>query len=343
MRLGVNQKQTKRFSVILLPGHKGVFSFNLKWAGIYGGVVTFSALLCMLVNFVAVSYPTRVHEFNMLISTGTGRLSYLLSEQIAYVKSEEMIYSESATQLLEAAKQLESKDKVIREKDEIAPQYKTLKEIFNSKPYRELATAPQLSGQGSTISAKAATILQKIDSTTHIFAQAERITDNLYWLRTHTPNCYPVPDGETRNHDPAFGYRIHPIWGTFDYHTGIDIEGKLGEPIYAVADGIVTRSNWYGGYGLCIDVLHRKDEGGILSRYAHCDEIVVKEGDMIKRGDLIGYVGSTGTSTGPHIHFEITINNRPIDPVEYINKVNMSQKYLKKEAPAQQQKQDGGK
>ncbi len=64
---------------------------------------------------------------------------------------------------------------------------------------------------------------------------------------------------------------------------------------------------------------------------------------MIKRGDLIGYVGSTGTSTGPHIHFEITINNRPIDPVEYINKVNMSQKYLKKEAPAQQQKQDGGK
>lgn len=342
MRLGVNQKQTKRLSVILLPGHERVFSFSLKWASIYAGTIILSVLSCVLVNFVTVSYPTRAHEFSMLMSTGTGRLSYLLSEQIAYVKSEEMIYSESATQLLEATKQLESKDKTIREKDEIAPQYKTLKEIFNSKPYRELATNPQLSDQGSVISAKAATILQKIDSTTHIFAQAERITDNLYWLRTHTPNCYPVPDGETRDHNPGFGYRIHPIWGTFDNHTGIDIEGKLGEPIYAVADGVVTRAKLYGGYGRCIDILHRKDEGGIVSRYGHCDEIVVKEGDMVKRGDLIGYVGSTGTSTGPHIHFEITIDNRPTDPDEYIRNVNMSQKYLKKEVPAQQ-KASGGK
>jgi len=98
----------------------------------------------------------------------------------------------------------------------------------------------------------------------------------------------------------------------------------------------------YGGYGRCIDILRRKDEGGIVSRYGHCDEIVVKEGDMVNRGDLIGYVGSTGTSTGPHIHFEITIYNRPTDPDEYIRNVNISQKYLKKEVPAQQ-KASGGK
>lgn len=112
---------------------------------------------------------------------------------------------------------------------------------------------------------------------------------------------------------PIYNYlitdRFGPRWGTM--HTGIDFASSTGTPIYAADGGVVTRSEWYSGYGYCIDVDH---ENGESTRYAHCSKLLVNTGDRVYKGQNIALVGSTGNSTGPHLHFEILISGKAIDP-----------------------------
>lgn len=113
----------------------------------------------------------------------------------------------------------------------------------------------------------------------------------------------------------GFGYRVHPIYGTRRMHTGLDISGSYGQPIVAANDGLVIASYCSaGGYGCRIVVDHG---GGIGSLYAHQSSFAVREGEVVGAGEVIGYVGSTGASTGPHLHFEIRVNGSPTEPRAY--------------------------
>ncbi len=109
----------------------------------------------------------------------------------------------------------------------------------------------------------------------------------------------------------GFGMRVHPITGRSRMHNGIDIGAGYGSPVYAAAAGEVFSAGWNGGYGKCIIVLHG---GGVSTLYGHCSSLVVRPGQNVRRGQLIGYVGSTGASTGPHLHFEVRRNGRPVNP-----------------------------
>lgn len=109
----------------------------------------------------------------------------------------------------------------------------------------------------------------------------------------------------------GFGMRIHPIQGFKKMHTGIDFAAGQGTPIYAAGDGLVADAKWWGGYGRWVRVTHNKDW---QTGYAHMSRVAVKPGQYVKQGELIGYVGSTGNSTGPHLHFEVWYKNRPINP-----------------------------
>lgn len=112
-----------------------------------------------------------------------------------------------------------------------------------------------------------------------------------------------------------FGYRRHPIWGIRMFHSGIDISGNYGDPIYAVNDGRVIYSGWQSGYGKVIII----DHGNNMSTlYAHCSQLLVGEGTAVKKGQIIGKVGSTGWSTGNHLHFEVRKNGTPIDPLSMV-------------------------
>ena len=113
----------------------------------------------------------------------------------------------------------------------------------------------------------------------------------------------------------GFGYRIHPIFHVRKMHTGIDIDGDTGDPIKAAAAGTVISSGWRGGYGKCIVVSHG---GGLATLYGHASELLVSAGDKVKRGEVIGKVGSTGYSTGPHLHFEVRVDGSPVDPLGYL-------------------------
>ncbi len=109
--------------------------------------------------------------------------------------------------------------------------------------------------------------------------------------------------------------RYHPILHEDRPHEGIDITAAFGTPIVAPAAGRVVKVGWENGYGLMVELDHGY---GIQTKYAHMSRTAVQVGQMVKRGDRLGYVGSTGLSTGPHLHYEVIVNGRPVDPLRYI-------------------------
>ncbi|MBC7985980.1 MAG: M23 family metallopeptidase [Sphingomonadaceae bacterium] len=113
----------------------------------------------------------------------------------------------------------------------------------------------------------------------------------------------------------SFGTRSDPFAGSRRMHNGLDMAGPLGTPIYATADGIVGRAQWVGGYGNYIEVNHG---GGIQTRYGHLSEILVGTNVRVTRGQLIGRMGSTGRSTGSHLHYEVRIEGRPVNPTPFL-------------------------
>jgi murein DD-endopeptidase MepM/ murein hydrolase activator NlpD len=122
---------------------------------------------------------------------------------------------------------------------------------------------------------------------------------------------YPPLDGPVVS---AFGPRLHPILGYTRMHTGIDIDGPRGADIFAAASGTVILAGSYGGYGNAVIIDHG---GGMATLYAHQSSIVVSKGQKVLIADLVGYVGSTGLSTGPHLHFEVRLSGDPVDPASY--------------------------
>jgi murein DD-endopeptidase MepM/ murein hydrolase activator NlpD len=113
----------------------------------------------------------------------------------------------------------------------------------------------------------------------------------------------------------SYGMRAHPVLGGMRKHSGIDLAAPTGTPVYATADGVVSRADWYSSYGLYISLEHG---ASLQTRYAHLSRLAVATGDVVKKGDLIGYVGSTGRSTGPHLHYEVRVDGLAVNPIPYM-------------------------
>ena len=124
-----------------------------------------------------------------------------------------------------------------------------------------------------------------------------------------TPNLWPLDGGYISS---DFGSRSNPFDGySSDYHPGIDIAENYGAPVYASASGYVQRAGWYGGYGKYIKISH---DYGYATAYGHLSSIEISAGDYVSKGQIIGYVGSTGYSTGPHLHFEVLLYGEQVNP-----------------------------
>ncbi len=126
-----------------------------------------------------------------------------------------------------------------------------------------------------------------------------------------TPSIWPTTGKLTSR----FGWRSSPTSGASTFHKGIDIARNNGAPIIAPADGTVTFVGRQSGYGNCVEIRHAN---GISTMYAHMKSYTVKRGQNVKRSDVIGYVGSSGRSTGPHLHYEVRVDGVPVDPMKYI-------------------------
>ena len=126
------------------------------------------------------------------------------------------------------------------------------------------------------------------------------------------PSLMPV-DGVHLSSD--FGMRVHPVLGGRRQHKGVDLAGPIGTPIHAAADGVVSRADWFSSYGLFVSLEH----GGTLqTRYGHMSRLNVAAGQRVHKGDVIGYIGTTGRSTGPHLHYEVRIAGQAVNPVPYL-------------------------
>ncbi|HEY0427395.1 MAG TPA: M23 family metallopeptidase [Pyrinomonadaceae bacterium] len=113
-----------------------------------------------------------------------------------------------------------------------------------------------------------------------------------------------------------FGFRRNPFGGrTYEFHPGMDIDGERGDTVTAPANGTVIKAGWTGGYGNMIEIDHGN---GLTTRYGHLSEIEVQVGDTITRGQLIGLIGTTGRSTGPHLHYELRLNDKAINPRRFL-------------------------
>lgn len=135
-------------------------------------------------------------------------------------------------------------------------------------------------------------------------------TDN---ITSAIPLGRPVKDGWVSS---FYGYRVDPFHGRKTFHNGIDFAGKTGSPVYAVADGIVSWAGMRGGYGGLVEIDHGN---GYVTRYAHNKSIEVKAGDKLSKGDVIALLGSTGRSTGPHVHYEVLKDGKSVNPHNYID------------------------
>ena len=113
----------------------------------------------------------------------------------------------------------------------------------------------------------------------------------------------------------GFGMRQHPILGIWRTHAGLDLAASYGSPIVATSDGVVSSAGWQGGYGLLVALDHG---GGLQTRYGHMSRVSVAPGQPVRKGSVIGYVGSSGLATGPHLHYEIRLNGLPINPATHI-------------------------
>lgn len=139
-------------------------------------------------------------------------------------------------------------------------------------------------------------------------ARATRIANTTVSIPSRTPL-----DGVTLT--SGYGMRVHPVTGGMRAHKGIDLSSPVGTPIYATADGVVSKASWFGGYGLYVSLEHG---GNLQTRYGHMSRLNVAEGQRVNKGEIIGFVGSTGRSTGPHLHYEVRVHGEAVNPIPYM-------------------------
>ena len=179
-------------------------------------------------------------------------------------------------------------------------------------------------GQGGVLVANRDLTLEELQATVGELDQlANQRTDLLTVIESRlfeqkikkmmVPTQQPVHNA---NLGSAFGWRIDPVSGTSALHTGLDFAAETGTPILSAAGGVVVAQEYHFQYGNMVEIDHGND---LITRYAHASKVLVKKGDLIKRGQKIAEVGTTGRSTGPHLHFEVLVQGVPQDPQKFLN------------------------
>lgn len=128
------------------------------------------------------------------------------------------------------------------------------------------------------------------------------------------PAIQPVSNKDLRQTASGYGTRIDPIYGTTKFHSGMDFSAPLGTDVYATGDGVVVKAGWETGYGNTVEIDHGF---GYFTRYAHLKDYQTRVGKKVVRGEIIGHVGSTGKSTGPHLHYEVHVKGQVVNPINY--------------------------
>lgn len=168
-----------------------------------------------------------------------------------------------------------------------------------------------------SINSSISNLSQRLDIQEQSYAQITNFIKNKEDLLASTPAIQPLSNKDLKRVASGFGYRIDPVYKTVKFHQGLDFTAPTGTPIYASANGVVkTAGNLGTGYGIHVVINHGY---GYQTLYGHMVKVKVRPGQRVVRGEIIGYVGNTGKSTGPHCHYEVHKNGRPLDPVYFFH------------------------
>lgn len=194
-------------------------------------------------------------------------------------------------------------------------------------PSMQPGVTPGRGGAESSLPSRNLTVREFSGLVTELAQQMDTRSDQLSVLeallvhdsanRKFLPSLFPIIDGW---YSSNFGYRIDPFTGQSSMHEGIDFPAEIGTPIVATASGKVIFAEWHPAYGKMLEIDHGN---GLVTRYAHTSMLLVKEGDLVVRGQRVAAVGSTGRSTGPHLHFEVRLNGVPQNPARFLLSPNL--------------------
>jgi murein DD-endopeptidase MepM/ murein hydrolase activator NlpD len=189
-------------------------------------------------------------------------------------------------------------------------------------PSMPAGVAPGRGGAVSSLPSRDLSVQEFSDLVEKLARQVDERSDQMSVLeallvadsanRKFLPTKYPIVDGW---YSSNFGYRIDPFTGQQSMHEGIDFPAGIGTPIVAAASGKVVFAEWHPQYGKMVEIDHGN---GLVSRYAHASVLLVKEGDLVVAGQRVAAVGTTGRSTGPHLHFEVRLNGTPQNPARFL-------------------------
>ena len=230
-----------------------------------------------------------------------------IKKERAEIAARKQALEQSRAKLVELEKAAAAKRAEIEQK-------KKEREVVLQKAQNDRATAMQAVEELNASSAQITALLkarQAERAAARAAAAAQQSSPTYSWVQGSGQLGWPV-SGEITS---PYGYRTHPIWGTTIYHSGIDIGVDEGTPVHAADGGTVAWSGWMGGYGYAVVIDHGN---GLSTLYGHNSELAVDEGQSVAKGQVISYAGSTGNSTGPHVHFEVRVNGDPVDPMGYL-------------------------
>ncbi len=244
---------------------------------------------------VAVRYGTTLIEETNRSLAILEELRGQKTQQVNLIEAQKVDLEADRAQLEEARVEAEVQRQLVEESRE-----KAEAELINQRALLQ------------TVQTEIAHFEEELDA---LEAEQERLKELLAQAQSSSglapAELYPPVDGPVVS---GFGPRLHPILGYSRMHTGIDLDGARGDQIVAAASGTVIYAGSLGGYGNTLIIDHG---GGMATLYAHQSSMVASEGDKVLIADLIGYVGSTGLSTGPHLHFEVRVNGNPVDPAPF--------------------------
>ncbi len=266
----------------------------------------------------------RVAGLSVLIGTGVYLMIFYaldapteknLRKENALLKSQYNILNRRLDNSLKVMANIQNRDdnfyRVMMQMDPVGYGQR-LAGLDNEKRYRELQNIPD-AGLVKLLTQRLDLFERQLYAQSLSFDQLRATASKQKDKLAHIPSVIPI-NIKDFTMSSGYGVRRDPIYGSSKFHTGLDFAAKTGTPVFATADGKVTEAGRQSGYGNCIDISHGYH---YVTRYAHLSEVLVKVGQEVKRGEMIGKVGSTGKSTGSHLHYEVRFKDEPQNPVNY--------------------------
>jgi murein DD-endopeptidase MepM/ murein hydrolase activator NlpD len=273
--------------------------------------------LLQVFGFIAASIVTGVILVLIAFKYVDSPKEKILRQQNDDLKENYTVLEERLKQLELQMDELENRDNTVYRsifESEPIPDSARIKEMEKKKEVQLVQTL----GENELINAlkkQLNTLSQRVAYQTISYKEIDGMVKNKEKLLLAIPAIQPVSNKDLNRIASGFGNRIDPVYKVRKFHAGLDFTAPIGTPIYATADGIVKEADFNtGGYGNHVVINHGY---GYQTLYGHMYRIKAKAGQTIKRGEVIGYVGNTGKSTGPHCHYEVHRNGTPVDPIYY--------------------------